>query len=411
MTDRPADVSSPGSPLAAAARALRANDSIFRMHFAARDRRAAGADVIDATLGALIDDEGRLAVLASADRAFREASGPETAGYSPLSGRADLIEAIRRDCLPTDLVDESTAVVTPGGTGAIHQAVVNFLDPGEAALTTSYFWGPYGMITERAGRRLERFETFAEGGGLDVAAFARALDELADRQERVLVLLNTPGQNPTGYTFTAEEWDAIADAVASASARSAITVLVDLAYLRFAVGAPDPWPALRRILDHGPLLMAWTASKTYTRYGARIGGLVSVTRDDDLRTEITRVMDLTARGTWTACNHAGQLAVQRLLTDPHLAAEADRERAELLQLLVARHAAFAEAAAALGLPTVPWGGGFFTAVPTPDAADVAERLTGEDVFVVPLQGALRIALCAVPAAQMGRLAEGLARSR
>jgi aromatic-amino-acid transaminase len=198
MTDRHS-----GHPLASAARALRANDSIFRMHFAARDRRAAGGDVIDATLGALVHDDGTLAVLPSADRAFREASGPATAGYSPLSGRADLIEAIRRDCLPTDLVDESTAVITPGGTGAVYQAVVNFLDPGEAALTTSYFWGPYGMITERGGRHLERFETFAEDGGLDVEAFTRALHALAERQERVLVLLNSPCQNPTGYTFTA----------------------------------------------------------------------------------------------------------------------------------------------------------------------------------------------------------------
>jgi aromatic-amino-acid transaminase len=406
MTDRHS-----GHPLASAARALRANDSIFRMHFAARDRRAAGGDVIDATLGALVHDDGTLAVLPSADRAFREASGPATAGYSPLSGRADLIEAIRRDCLPTDLVDESTAVITPGGTGAVYQAVVNFLDPGEAALTTSYFWGPYGMITERGGRHLERFETFAEDGGLDVEAFTRALHALAERQERVLVLLNSPCQNPTGYTFTASEWDAIADAVESASQHAAVTVLADLAYVRFAVDAPNPWPALRRIIRHGPLLMAWTASKTFTRYGARVGGLVSVTPDAELRAEITRVMNLTARGTWTACNHAGQLAVRNLLVDPELCAAADRERGELVDLLVARHAAFAGAATALDLPTVPWGGGFFTAVPTADAAAVAERLTAEDIFVVPLQGALRIALCAVPEAQMGRLAEALAKGR
>ena len=53
-------------------------------------------------------------------------------------------------------------------------------------------------------------------------------------------------------------------------------------------------------------------------------------------------------------------------------------------------------------------GGFFVAVFTPDAQETAARAREKGVFVVPMDGALRVALCATPASDIPRLVQVLA---
>jgi len=399
------------TPLAEAGRALRANDVIFRMHHAARARRSEGADVIDSTLGALLHDDGTLAVLPASIRATREVPLNEAAAYSPLSGRPDLIAAIERDVLPEGPPRHmATSVITPGGTGAIYQAMTNFLEPGQAALSTELSWGPYGMLADRTGRRLASFRTFDDQGGFDLEAMQRALVRQAEDQGRILLLLNTPGQNPTGYTLTEDDWSGIADSVEALPDDVPVTVLLDLAYLRYGLGPDTWWDAVDRILVRGTVLIAWTASKTFTQYGARIGALVALHPDGDAREEMNRAFNLTCRGTWSACNHTGQLATLRLLEDAELSRAADRERGELINLLSDRWEAFSNAAEDVGLDTPPWNGGFFTCVLCPDAHVVGHRLTERDVFTVPVSGGLRVALCATPADRMADLARAAAEA-
>lgn len=382
------------------------------MHGAALRRRAAGHDVVDSTLGVLVHDDGHLAVLPTVAEVVGALAAEEVAGYPPLSGRPDLIGAVQEDLLPRGpLRDQAAAVITPGGTGAIYQGVVNFLDPGQAALSTDLTWGPYRSIAEQNGRRLERFPMFAPDGSFDLEALDAAVRRQAASQGRVLLILNSPCQNPTGYALSARDWAGVADVLGSVSASVPATLLLDLAYLRYARDEPAWWPAVDRVLERGAVLLAWTASKTFTQYGARVGALVGLHRDPAVRDEMARAMNFAARGTWSACNHAGQRAVVRLLEDSKLAARADAERAALRALLRERWAAFDEAARGTGLRVPSWSGGFFTCVRTPDAAALADALMERDVYVVPVDGAVRIALCATRADQMGRLVCALEEAR
>jgi aromatic-amino-acid transaminase len=409
MRSTPVSAPPPPSPLATAARDREAGDVIFRMHGAARRRRAEGADVIDSTLGVLVGDDGTLAILPTVAEVVRELPGEASAGYPPLTGRPDLIEAIERDLLPPGpLRDQAVSVITPGGTGAIYQAIVNILDPGEAALTTDLTWGPYLSIARQAGRRVERFAMFDDAGGFDPGAMAEALHRLAGSQGRILLLLNSPCQNPTGYALTREDWAAVADAVAEVAARVPVAVLLDVAYLRYSLEDEGWWDAVERILQHGTVLFAWSASKAFTQYGARVGALVGLHRSPEVRDEMARAFNFAARGTWSACNHGGQVAIERLLSEPDLAERTDRERETLRVLLSERWSAFSEAATAAGLRTPSWSGGFFTCLRTGSAPSVAERLMARDVFVVPVPGAVRVAICATPAVRMRELVGAVA---
>jgi aromatic-amino-acid transaminase len=101
-------------------------------------------------------------------------------------------------------------------------------------------------------------------------------------------------------------------------------------------------------------------------------------------------------------------AISELLSRPELRAKVDAERAACVELLGRRVARFNELAGPRGLRYPRYDGGFFTTVFTPDAQAVSERLKARGVFVVPQEGAIRIALCSVREADIPRLVDEVA---
>ena len=58
------------SALTSASQAREGNDPIFRLNGEARERAEAGESILDATMGALMDDEGQIAVMPSVAEAI-----------------------------------------------------------------------------------------------------------------------------------------------------------------------------------------------------------------------------------------------------------------------------------------------------------------------------------------------------
>ena len=125
---------------------------------------------------------------------------------------------------------------------------------------------------------------------------------------------------------------------------------------------------------------------------------------------MANALSYSCRGTWSNCNHRGILAITELLTNQELAARADSEREQLKNLLGERVALFNREAAGTALRFPRYEGGFFVAVFTPDATRTAELAADEDVFVVPMEGAVRVALCSTATADVPRLVEVLSRA-
>src|SRR5690606_16909978 len=109
-----------------------------------------------------------------------------------------------------ELRARAVAVATPGGSGALHHALVNFLEPAQAMLTTNFYWAPYHTLTDETGRGLATFSLFDAKGAFDVAALDRAVGDMLAKQGRVLLTLNDPCHNPTGFSMRREEWRDVA---------------------------------------------------------------------------------------------------------------------------------------------------------------------------------------------------------
>ncbi|MEM6671280.1 MAG: aminotransferase class I/II-fold pyridoxal phosphate-dependent enzyme [Planctomycetota bacterium] len=393
------------------ARGRPGDDPIFTINARANERRAAGEPVINASLGALLDDDGTLAVMPTVFEAMRSVPPERAAAYAPIAGDRDYLDAVIQDVLGSGtLASNAVAAATPGGTGALLNAVMNFLEPGQSLYTSSYYWSPYRIIADHNQRGVRTFPMFDDAGAFDVAAFESGLVELLQEQGRALVILNFPCHNPTGYSLAEDEWRAVADALGRASEHGPVALLLDLAYAHFGAAPVDSWvPAIERVADQITVLAAWTASKSFAQYGARVGALVASVADESYRTEVANAISYTCRGSWSNCNHLGLLAISELLRDDDLARRVGDERARLTQLLRERVDTFNHEAGQHGLRYPRYEGGFFVSVFTPDARETARVAAEAGVFVVPMDGAVRVALCSVAKSDVPRLVEEVAR--
>ena len=388
------------------------DDPIFQLNGEATRRAQAGESIVNATLGALMEDDGTLAILPTVVEALRQVPAKRAAAYAPISGDAPYLAAVIEDVYGgTPLAAQCVAAATPGGTGALHHAIALFLEPGQDLLTTDFHWGPYDTLASQARRGVRTVRMFDARGGFDLAAYEAGLSRCLADQGRALVFLNTPCHNPTGYSLDEREWREVARITRAAGAQAPVAFLVDMAYARFGTPELQRWQHhVEPIVETCTVLTAWTASKSLAQYGSRIGALLAASSDPAERERIKNALAYACRGTWSNCNHLGILAAIELLTKPELRAAVETERQRLVALLDERVAVFNRAARAAGLRYPRYEGGFFVSVFAPDAERVAAAMRADGVYVVPMEGAVRVALCSTPAAAVPRLVASLAKA-
>lgn len=386
-------------------------DVIFALNAEATKRKQAGESIINATIGSLMNDDGTLSVLETVTRTLHEVPASEWAAYAPIPGTPAFNQAVIEDTFSTQpaLKSAATAVATPGGTGALRHALMNYLQSGQALLTPNFYWGPYQTLCEEHERTLDTFRMFTDAGALDVGALDAKLGEVLSKQGRALIFLNDPCNNPTGYSMTVGEWKSVVQVLLK-HAEKPVTLLVDMAYWLYS-GSADPRAFLAELvplLGKVGLLFAWSGSKSFTHYGLRVGALLACVPDEKERAATQAALAYACRGTWSNCVRGGLVAVTRLLTEPALRSACDSEREKFKALLQRRVAAFNAAAQPVGLKYPRYEGGFFVTVFQAEAEAQAEKMRGTGVYVVPQKGALRVALCSVAESDVPRLVDALA---
>lgn len=91
--------------------------------------------------------------------------------------------------------------------------------------------------------------------------------------------------------------------------------------------------------------------------------------------------------------------------------EVEDEREEKIILLEKRAEIFLREAEKEGLITCPFKSGFFITIPLKEnAAEIIADLKSKKVFVLPVLGGMRIALCSVPCNKIEKLPKILAES-
>ena len=389
-------------------------DAIFDANQACNEAiKIHGKDkVTNATIGVVLNEEGKLATLKTVEKVFREMEMSELVAYAPISGLPDYLNAVI-DLTFADNKPEGYfgAVATAGGTGAIHHAIANYAERGDAVLTSDWRWGTYDIICNETGKRLETFKLFDDALNFNINDFAIKVDALLKKQKSLLVILNTPAHNPTGYALSDDEWDKVL-AVLNAQVDSGkkISLLVDIAYIDFA-GEKNSTRAFMKKFSNLPenffVMIAFSMSKSYTFYGQRTGALIGISADEKIIDEFKDVSKYSCRATWSNINRGAQALLVKLNANKDIQATYEAERNELYQMVQRRADVFVEEAKACGLRIVPYKGGFFIAIPAENPAAVCQKLHDDLVFAVPLKLGIRVAACSTSFEKMHGLAKAI----
>ncbi len=360
-----------------------------------------GADqVINATIGSLLDDEGKLIVLSSVVEAVRSLSPADFADYAPIGGTPAFRKAVQKAAFgsfqPKTFVE---AVSTPGGTGAIRNAISNYSRPGDKILTSDWHWAPYNTIAGELGRSIDTYTMFDEHGGFCAAAFEKKVNELVGAQKSLVVILNTPAHNPTGYSLTDGDWNrVIAALVSGAASAESIALLVDAAYIDFA-GDEEAYrsflPKLENLPENVLPIIAYSLSKTYTLYGTRCGAMICMAQTGEIAEEFKRVCEFSSRGSWSNSAKLAQVVLSKVYSDEALLKRVSDERAGYREMLLHRGRAFSEEAKKVGLDMVPFDAGFFISIPCENPDEISRRLEKEGLFIVPLAKGLRVSAASI----------------
>ncbi|MDR2418058.1 MAG: aminotransferase class I/II-fold pyridoxal phosphate-dependent enzyme [Treponema sp.] len=191
------------------------------------------AHVANATIGMAYHNGSPLILSAVAD-SMPILSPAEIVAYAPTAGVEETRRSWKQRMLaknPTLDADQiSLPVVVPGLTAGISYTADLFLDEENSIITSYPCWDNYGLIfQERRGAITQAIPFFGAGSGLDINAIAKVLKEEA-RGGSVRIILNFPN-NPSGYTPTHDEVDALVSLVAEIAAGGAdVLVLCDDAY-------------------------------------------------------------------------------------------------------------------------------------------------------------------------------------
>ena len=187
----------------------------------------------NATIG-IATEGGAPMHLGAIQKHFQGVDPKDLYPYAPAAGRADLRDRWRKKMLVENplmrQVEFSKPIVTSALTHGLSLVSELFIDPGDLILIPDQLWGNYRLAFEvRQGGVVKTFPFF-DGDHFNRAAFAKAVESGSSRAKKVLVVLNFPN-NPTGFTPTPEDAEAITRALAAAAERGTrIVALVDDAY-------------------------------------------------------------------------------------------------------------------------------------------------------------------------------------
>ena len=282
---------------------------------------------IDLGVGVYKDASGNTPVMRAVKEAERRLVAEQTTkAYTGLAGDPAFADAMI-DLLLADTVKRGriAAIATPGGTGAIRQALemVKLAAPGATIWISNPSWPNHASIIKFLGLPLREYRYFNEATrGVD---FDGMIADLSTVAEGDVVLLHGCCHNPTGANPTLDQWDQI---IATLQKVQAVP-FVDVAYQGFGDGLDQDAQATRKIAAAFPnVMIAASCSKNFGIYRERTGILMGIARDADEAKLTQANLNFLNRQNYSFPPDHGARVVTTILTDPALRADWEAELEE-----------------------------------------------------------------------------------
>lgn len=376
----------------------------------ARKAKALDNTIIDSTIGMLYDEEGKFFTFKTVEKAQEILSAREKYSYGATAGSKEFHNALYHWIFRQyyDEFMENTfvgCVATPGGTGAICNTFSNYLEENQKVLLPDYMWTNYIQIAREEHLGYETFKLFDETGNFNLQDFENKCLSLKKEQGRIVVVINDPCQNPTGYSMSYTDWIGVVEILNRISRDSTPVVLVyDMAYIdydkRGFESSRNNIRLFEKLNDSVLTILCFSGSKTLGLYGLRIGAQICIAHNKEDLNEFNTANDFSARGKWSGSSTLGQNIITSVLTTfkDEFANELEYAR----KLLIDRANTFISEAKKCSLYHLPYSCGFFVTIPTSDPLKAFNDLKNKGLYVLPIQNAIRLTLSSITLEEVKR---------
>lgn len=357
-------------------------------------------NVVNATIGSLYDEHGQLVALDTVFNSYNSLDNRTKAKYaSSFDGNPNFRKQVYNWVVQdTPMTLAHSVIATPGGSGAVSSTILNVLDNGQTLIIPHIAWGNYKSMATIANCDVKAYQMF-DGDAFHLDSFKEVCNEVMDKQGKVLVIINDPCHNPTGYSMTLEEWEAVIAFTNELSSKGPVIILDDIAYIDYSYDLENSrqyMNAFNHINDNVMIVVAFSCSKTLTSYGLRCGGAVILAKEQESVRSLEILMEKHARASWSNIPNAAMENFVRVTTDHK--DEFNEEKAKYVELLKQRCEIFKSEADECGLVYYPYKEGFFVTLKIEDdelLTKFHEAMLAQDIYTIKVNKGIRVALCSL----------------
>ncbi len=385
------------------------NDPVFKIvAMAMKDILENGKEnVINASLGALFDEEEKLVCYPSVFNYLNQLENSKKAKYaSAFSGnlnyQKDIYNWLTKNI---NLNLHYNVMASSGGTGAISLTLLASLNQGDTFLIPNIAWSSYQFMAEQFQFKTAKYNILKDNK-FDIEDFKKQCLKLVGKQERIVVIINDPCHNPTGFTLSQEEWREIIEFVDDCSKTTPFIILNDIAYIDYST-KDEPYKFMEEfnnISDNTIIVSAFSLSKSLTSYGLRCGAAVIFAKNQKDTDEVFFVFEKLARSIWSNVNNGA------METFSYIANEGNeqylKEKQYYIDLLKKRSDLFIKEAEACGLKHYRYDEGFFITLMVDKEIQEKfhQELIKNHIYTVSIEGGIRIAICSLTIEKIKNLA-------
>jgi Aspartate/tyrosine/aromatic aminotransferase len=386
-------------------------DTVFAIVAKAKeDKVKIGSDnVIDATIGSLYGEDEKLVALDEVFNHYDAIDHRVKAAYAAsFTGNPDYRKSVYEWVTQNANVKLAHSVIaTPGGSGADSMSITTFLDEGETLIIPDVAWGSYSLMAHENNIPVVKYTMF-DGDHFNLQNVKDTVNEVLKKQDRIVMIINDPCHNPTGYSLTKEEWQELVAFMNEVSQKVPFILIDDIAYIDYSYNLPESrkymetWNTLS---DNAMIVVAFSCSKTLTSYGLRCGAAIILAQKEEAVREVEIIMEKKARATWSNIPNAAMANFVWLVNDDR--ENFLKEKQKYIDLMRERSSIFLKEAKEAGLETYPYKEGFFVTLRIADNAFRSryhEALMKEHIYTVEVNQGIRVAVCSLPVKKVYGLA-------
>ena len=386
-------------------------NNILALGSKAKAAKKKDSSVINATVGMLKNEDGNLYEFQSVVSAIKTLNEEEKFAYANSSGRPNYTKAVLYSLFGKYLEEMNKecffdCLPTPGGSGGLNLAFTNYVDKGETVLLPNHMWENYLSYGIEMGFNSGTYSLFNKDGLFDIDDLNNKVNEIKKSQNKILILINDPCENPTGFCMEEKDYDALLD-ISRNNPDTNFIYLMDVAYFDFYNVNPDiirsRYAKFKDMPSNALALFVFSGSKSFGLYGLRIGALVCVSKDKEEVETFNRVNTFSCRAKWSSASTLGMNLIEKMVLHDDYRESYEEEIKSVCAMLEKRSIAFLEGAKEAGLETLPYQRGFFICVPYKDPEKLMNALHQDGVYCICTKTALRLALCAINKEEAARL--------